>query len=88
MSVKTIDAGGFRFSDEERTALVEADVITGVDVNTQREYTVFGTPPLESTVTLKRPAAMRVVQVRIDGSDKSLHKLLALVRDLKGPQHT
>ncbi len=87
MSVTTIDASGSRFSDEARAALAEADVITGLDVNTQREFTVFGTPPLESTVTLKRPSAMRVVQVRIDGSAGSLAKLVALVQDLKGPQH-
>jgi hypothetical protein len=60
-------------------------VITGVDVRTEHEFTIYGTPPLESTVSLKRPAAMRVVQVRIDSSSDELQRLVRLVRELKGP---
>lgn len=84
MSLTTIELSGSQFNDELRTALADADIITGVDTNTEREFTVFGSPPLESTVTLKRPAAMRVVQVRLDGRDATIKKLLELVRELKG----
>jgi hypothetical protein len=83
MSLITIEAPGPRPTDRERAALAEADVITGIDVQSQREFTLFGTPPLESTATLKRPSAMRVVQVRIDGSPAALERLIKLVRDLK-----
>jgi hypothetical protein len=82
MSIITIESPGPNLSDAERTALVEADIITGVDAE-EREFTVFGTPPLESTVSLRRPAAMRVVQVRIDGP-AGLATLTALVRSVKG----
>ncbi len=84
MSIVTIEAPGPRPSQRERDTLVEADVITGIDTSTEREFTLFGTPPLESTVTLKRPNAMRVVKVRIDGSPSSLERIIKLVRELKG----
>ncbi len=84
MQVITIDVPGTRVSEDQRAALCEADVITGIDVHTEREYTVFGTPSLESTVSLKRPAAMRVVQVRIDDASGDLQRLIALVKKLRG----
>lgn len=84
MSVVTIEAPGPRPSQRERATLVEADVITGIDTSTEREFTLFGTPPLESTATLKRPNAMRIVKVRIDGSPASLERIIKLVRELKG----
>lgn len=84
MQVITIDAPGPRVSDNERAALCEADIITGIDVRTEREYTVYGTPALESTVSMKRPAAMRVVQVRIDDASGDLERLIALVKKLRG----
>jgi hypothetical protein len=84
MQVITIDAPGARVSDDERAALCEADVITGIDVQTEREYTVYGTPSLESTVSLKRPAAMRVVQVRLNDPKSDLERLVALVKMLRG----
>jgi hypothetical protein len=69
-----------------RSALVEADVIIGVDTASQREFTVFGTPALESTMSLKRLSAMRVVRVTLDCSNKELERLIALVRGIKGPE--
>jgi hypothetical protein len=85
LQVITIDAPGPRMSDNERATLCDADVITGVDVQTEQEYTVFGTPALESTVSLKRPSAMRVVKVRIHDVANDLERLAALVKELKGP---
>ncbi len=46
---------------------------------------MFGTPSLESTVSLKRPSAMRVVKVRINDVGDDLERLVALVKHLKGP---
>jgi hypothetical protein len=84
MQVITIDTPGARVSDDERAALCDADVITGIDVRTEQEYTVYGTPALESTVSLKRPAAMRVVQVRLNDPKSDLERLVALVKMLRG----
>lgn len=67
-----------------RAALVEADVIIGVDTMSQREFTVFGTPALESTASLKKLSAMRVVRVSLDCSSKELEKLMTLIRSVKG----
>jgi hypothetical protein len=69
-----------------RTALVEADVIIAVDLASQREFTVFGTPALESTMSLRKLSAMRVVRVSFDGSNKELEMLMAVVRRVKGPE--
>lgn len=84
MQVITIDTPGLELSDDARVALLDADVITAVDPRSEREFTVFGTPPLESTVSMTRPAAMRVVQVSLDGTSGDLERLIALVRRLKG----
>lgn len=73
-------------SAEARSAIVEADVIIGVDLKSQREFTVFGTPALESTSSLKKLSAMRVVRVSLDCDKKELEKLMALVRLVKGPE--
>jgi hypothetical protein len=83
MSVFTIEHRGAEFSESERAALAQADVITGVDMQTEEEFTVFGTPPLESTVSMKRPAAMQIVQVRIQGK-RGLDELVELVQAVRG----
>lgn len=72
-------------SAEAQAALTEADVIIGVDTSSQREFTVFGTPALESTMSLKTLSAMRVVRVTLDCNNQELEKLMALVRRVKGP---
>lgn len=68
---------------QARTALAEADVIVGLDASSQREFTVFGTPSLESSVTFKRPSAMRVVRVTVDCAAGELEQLAAMVRAVK-----
>lgn len=73
-------------SDEARAALVRADVIIGVDTASQQEFTVYGTPPLESTMNLKKLSAMRVVRVTLDCNNQDLEKLMALVRRIRGPE--
>jgi len=73
-----------RLTIEGRTALVEADVIIGVDARSQSEYTVFGMPALESTTSLKTLSAMRVVRVLLDCDNEHLEQLTELVRQLKG----
>ena len=73
-------------SAEARAALLEADVIIGMDTTSQREFTVFGTPALESTMSLKKLSSMRVVRVALDCNNEELEKLMALVRRVKGPE--
>jgi len=55
---------------------------------TLREFTVFGTPALESTITMKKPSAMQVVQVPLDFNNGELEELAQLVRELKGLRST
>ena len=85
MDTIRIDAIVPRLSPTARAALVAADVIIGVDTASQREFTVFGTPSLESTTSLKKLSAMRVVRVLLDCNNRELERLLKLVRRIKGP---
>ena len=73
-------------SAKARAALVAADVIIGVDTASQREFTVFGTPALESTTSLEKLTAMRVLRVSLDCNNKELERLMALVRRIKEPE--
>ena len=84
MKVLPIDALGSKLDEDTRALVAEADVIIGVDRLTQREFTVFGTPSLESTVTIKKPTAMQVVQVSLDFETGELEELAAIVREIKG----
>jgi hypothetical protein len=84
MNAITIESLKGKLTDEARAALAQADVIIGVDSCTQCEFTVFGTPPLESTVNFKRPMAMRLVRVLVDSGSGELEQLAALVRSMKG----
>lgn len=88
MDVITI-AALFDDSDAERAAgyrnaLAEADVVLGIDVSTQREFTVFGTPALEETIRLPSEQALRTLRVELSEPNSDLDKLTALVRILKG----
>ncbi|HEX5445913.1 MAG TPA: hypothetical protein VFW87_18945 [Pirellulales bacterium] len=71
---------------EARAALAEADVIIGIDQSSQRQFTVYGTPPLESTMSLKQLSAMKVVRVLLDCDKQELDALMAVVRRVKGPE--
>ena len=84
MAVITIESLGPTLSDELRAALAQADIIIGVDAAAEREFTVFGTPSLESTITMKKPSAMQVVQVPLDFNSGELEELARLVREIKG----
>jgi len=84
MATLSIEWLGPDLAAETRAILLEADVVIGVDLPSQREFTVFGTPAYESTVTMKKPSAMRIVQVRLDCARGQLEELAALVRDIKG----
>jgi hypothetical protein len=84
MDVVQIDLSGSLGIDGLRQLLAEADVIIAVDAATQREFTVFGSPSLESTVSLKKPTAMRTVRVTINCRSGELEKLLESVRAVKG----
>jgi precorrin-6B methylase 1 len=77
------EAGIAGLSPEARAALSTADVIVGVDVATQREFTIFGTPAFEETVQLDSEVAMNTVRVELDEPAGELHKLVALVRAIK-----
>ncbi len=76
--------GRAELSPEVRAALLGADVIVGVDVATQREFTIFGTPAFEETVQLDSEVSMNTVRVELDETAGELQKLVALVRAVKG----
>lgn len=84
MNTLSIDALRPDLSAEARSTILEADVVIGIDLLSLREFTVFGTPALESTVTMKKPSAMRVVQVTLNCASGDLDQLAAIVRDIKG----
>jgi hypothetical protein len=84
MDVLAIQAIGPNLSADARAALAEADVIIGVDVAGQREFTVFGTPELEDSGSVKKPVALRTVRVFLDCAAGDLDELLALVQIIKG----
>jgi hypothetical protein len=84
MNVVQIESLVSPLTEDELAALAEADVIVGVDVLTQRQFTVFGVPSLESTTSLKKPTAMRTVRVTLNCQAGELEQLLALVRAVKG----
>jgi hypothetical protein len=69
---------------EIRAALASADVVIGVDAATQREFTVFGTPPLEESFVAGKKLAIEVVRVELDQRSGELDQLMALVRSIKG----
>lgn len=72
-----------RMTSEARAALLAADIIIAVDQRSQREFTVFGMPPLESTTSLKSLSAMQVVRVTLDCDNPHLEQLTALVNSVK-----
>ena len=84
MQVLTIESLGPRLDEPARAALVEADLIIGVDAATEREFTVYGMPSLESSVSIKRPSAMRTVRVLLDCKNGELEDLVAIVQAIKG----
>ena len=87
METITIESPGVCLADDARAALVGADVIIGVDNQTGQEFTVFGTPPLESTGSFKRLSAMRTVRVSVDRAIGELETLIAVVQAIKGLAH-
>lgn len=66
-----------------KTALVDADVVIGIDRETGDEYTLYGLPGLESSASLRRPSAMRVVQISFDHGSQPFDALVQLIRKLK-----
>ncbi len=77
------EKGSADLSPDARAALAQADVIVGVDVATQREFTIFGTPAFEDTVQLGTEVAMNTVRVELDEVAGDLNRLVALVRAIK-----
>ncbi len=73
-----------KVSEQARAALLAADVVIGVDRDTEREFTLFGMPSLETTVVAPRPSAMQILRVLVDCNNQELDRLLMLVRDVKG----
>ena len=67
-----------------RRLLVEADIVIGVDVASRREFTVFGTPPLEATAPSGAEQGLRMLRVTLDQLRGQLDQLAALVKILKG----
>lgn len=83
--IKTLfdDAEQTTPSAATRKALALADVIIGVDLDTQREFTVFGLPPLEETVRLGHEVALRTVRIGLHAKAGELEKLMSLVQAIK-----
>jgi len=71
-------------SEKARAALVAADVVIGIDRQTEREFTVYGMPSLETTTLIRQPSAMQILRVIVDCNNQELDRLLVLVRDAKG----
>jgi hypothetical protein len=69
-----------------RAALAKAEVIIGVDIASQRQFTVFGTPSLDETVRMGEVQALDTVRIDLDAKAGELEKLAALVHEIKG-QH-
>lgn len=67
-----------------RRMLARAEVILGIDVARQREFTVFGTPAMEETIRIGKQQALRTVRIELDAESDELEKLVALVRSVKG----
>jgi hypothetical protein len=69
---------------EARAAVLRADVIIAVD-GREREFTIYGTPPLEETVRVGSEVALRTVRIPLTGETGQLEKVVAIVRRIKGP---
>ncbi len=80
----TIDTIFPQLTSHGRAALAAADIVIAVDDRSQREFTVYGMPPLESTVSMKQLSAMQVVRIPFDYDGGRLDELTALVRRVKG----
>lgn len=71
-------------TEPARAALVDADVVIGVDRNSRCEFTLYGMPSLESTVIINQPTAMRVLKVLLSSDRGELDRLLVAIRSIKG----
>ena len=71
---------------DARSAVAEADVVIGVDLASQRAFTVYGTPALEESIQIGREGAVRTVRGGFDQKSGELEQLMALVRSIKGRQ--
>ena len=80
----TIDSILPRLSPQGREALATADIVIAVDNRSQREFTVYGTPALESTTSIKSLSAMQVARVEFEFDRRHLEQLTAIVRRVKG----
>lgn len=86
----TVDTILPRLTAQGRTALSDADIVLAVDNRSQQEYTVFGTPALEGTISMKSLSAMHIARILFDYDCQQLEELTAIVRSVKGldPHHT
>jgi len=80
----TIDSIFPQLTSHARAALAAADIVIAVDDRSQREFTVYGMPPLESTISMKQLSAMQVVRIPFEFDSRRLDELTALVRRVKG----
>jgi hypothetical protein len=80
----TFDSIVPQLSSHARVALAAADIVLAVDNRTQNEFTVFGTPALESTMNLKSLSATQVVRVLFEYDCQQLEQLSRIVRRVKG----
>ena len=69
---------------EYREELRQADVIFGVDVNSQREFLVYGRSALKRIIRSGQEILLRVVRVELDQETDELEYLLAALHVLRG----
>jgi len=69
---------------EVRETLKHADVIFGVDVDSEREFVVYGKEVLQRIVASNEGKMLRVARVELDQDTHELEYLLAAVRVLRG----
>jgi hypothetical protein len=82
--METISIDSLRNTADARQALADADVVIGVDVDSQRVFTVFGTPALEESIQFVRGGALRMVRVSVNKEAGELEQLVAMVQAIKG----
>ncbi len=80
----TLDSILPQLSSQARAALAAADIVLAVDNRTQNEFTIYGTPALESTTSLKSLSAMQIARILFDYDCRQLEQLSRVVRRVKG----
>jgi hypothetical protein len=69
---------------DPRPALAAADVVLGMDVDSGRQFLLYGRDTLERIVRSGRPGPQRVLLIALDQETDELERVLALLLAVKG----